>query len=174
MPGRQHHSRGCFLTIIVDRVAGVKSPAQLTEMFRAQGLKVTPQRQSIFRALHDAEHHPTAEAVYAEVSESMPTISLRTVYQTLNDLVAMGELQQLDVGTGATRFDPNTGAHHHLVCSGCGKVRDLFVDPPSLEVPAEQAKGFTVGRAEVTWRGVCDDCSNLSSNHNKGDIQAHG
>ncbi len=58
----------------------------------------------------------------------MPTISLRTVYQTLNDLAAMGELVQLELGTGSARFDPNLDAHHHLVCDRCGKVLDVDVD----------------------------------------------
>ena len=88
----------------------MKSPDELTELFRAQGLKVTPQRQCIFRILHDNQPHPTAEAVYAAVGQEMPTISLRTVYQTLNDLAAMGELVALDLGTGSTRFDPNLDA----------------------------------------------------------------
>jgi Fe2+ or Zn2+ uptake regulation protein len=148
-----------LIEAIAARVPGVKSPAELTEIFRSQGMKVTPQRQSIFRVLHDAEHHPTADAVYAVVSAEMPTISLRTVYQTLNDLVAMGELRQLDLGTGAARFDPNTGGHHHLVCTSCGKVRDLLIAEPDLRVPRAQAHGFTVGRPEITWRGTCDDCS---------------
>src|SRR3546814_19155144 len=74
------------------RLGHVKSGDALTEQFRARGLKVTPQRQSIFRALSSSTEHPTAEAVYATVSAEMPTISLRTVYQTLNDLAAMGEL----------------------------------------------------------------------------------
>jgi Fe2+ or Zn2+ uptake regulation protein len=147
----------------------VKSPAELTEIFRSQGLKVTPQRQSIFRVLHDAEHHPTAEAVYAVVSAEMPTISLRTVYQTLNDLVAMGELRQLDLGTGAARFDPNTGGHHHLVCTVCGKVRDLLVDPVSLELTPAEAHGFTVGRPEITWRGLCDECATHPTSNHQGE-----
>ena len=37
----------------------------------------------------------------------MATISLKTVYQTLNDLAELGEIAALDVGTGRTRFDPN-------------------------------------------------------------------
>ena len=100
----------------------MKSPDELTEAFRRQGLKVTPQRQCIFRALHDNPEHPSAESVYELVRAEMPTISLRTVYQTLNDLAAMGELRQLDLGTGSARFDPNLDAHHHLVCDRCGKV----------------------------------------------------
>ena len=58
----------------------------------------------------------------------MPSISLRTVYQTLNDLAEMGEIQALDLGTGSTRFDPNIDEHHHLVCERCGLVRDVALD----------------------------------------------
>ncbi|HUS62565.1 MAG TPA: transcriptional repressor, partial [Acidimicrobiales bacterium] len=93
----------------------MRTPSELTELFRAQGLKVTPQRQCVFRLLHGAEVHPSAETIYDRARVEMPTISLRTVYQTLNDLTEMGEIQALDLGTGAARFDPNTAVHHHMV-----------------------------------------------------------
>ena len=83
----------------------MRSPEELTQIFRARGLKITPQRQSIFRVLHGSTVHPTAEAVYHSVRAEMPSISLRTVYQTLNDLAAMGEIQAIDLGTGSIRFD---------------------------------------------------------------------
>jgi Fe2+ or Zn2+ uptake regulation protein len=140
----------------------VKTPAELTELFRARGLKVTPQRQCIFRLLHGNEAHPTAESVYDAARAEMPTISLKTVYQTLNDLADMGELNLLDLGTGAGRFDPNTGAHHHLVCDRCGKVRDLHLEFPGVRVPRAKAQGFAVRTAEVVFRGMCDDCKNDS------------
>jgi Fe2+ or Zn2+ uptake regulation protein len=139
----------------------VKSPTELTELFRAQGLKVTPQRQCIFRALHDNPEHPTAEAVYASVSSEMPTISLRTVYQTLNDLASMGELVQLELGTGSARFDPNLDAHHHLVCDRCGRVLDVDVDASTVQVPSAGRRGFNIESTEIVFRGVCADCARL-------------
>jgi Fe2+ or Zn2+ uptake regulation protein len=133
----------------------MKAPSELVERFREQGLKVTPQREAVFRALMGNDLHPTAEAVHAVVTAEMPSVSLRTVYQVLNDLAAMGEIQALDLGTGASRFDPNVDAHHHLVCISCGKVRDVYVD--NVTVPAA-APGFTVDSAEVIYRGRCDAC----------------
>ena len=65
--------------------------AQLPLALHERGLKVTPQRQLLFRLLHDNRSHPTAEGLFAEARASMPGISLRTVYHTLNDLVAMLE-----------------------------------------------------------------------------------
>ena len=134
----------------------------MVSLFRERGLKVTPQRECIFDVLWGAEAHPSADAVYAEARTRMPTMSLKTVYQTLNDLAAMGEIQQLDLGTGATRFDPNVDTHHHLVCTGCGKVRDLYADYSAIEVPPDAGQGFKVGSAEVVFRGLCPDCDESS------------
>ena len=136
----------------------MRSPAELTLLFRERGLKVTPQRQCIFRVLHGNAVHPTAESVYAAAAAEMPTISLKTVYSTLNDLAAMGEIQQLDLGTGSTRFDPNTDGHHHLVCTRCGKVRDVY-GSARVRVPDDQLDGFTVDSTEVVLRGLCDPCA---------------
>jgi Fe2+ or Zn2+ uptake regulation protein len=136
----------------------VKSPGELTDEFRSRGLKVTPQRLRIFEALHDSPEHPTAESVHARVRAELPTISLRTVYQTLNDLAAMGELTHLDLGTGSSRFDPNLEPHHHLVCDGCGRVIDLHTDFADVRMPAGQDHGFRVSSTEIVFRGLCASC----------------
>ena len=137
----------------------MRSPAELTDLFRAQGRKITPQREAVFRALDANGEHPTAESVHAAVTAEMPNVSLRTVYQVLHDLESLGEVAVLDLGTGAARFDPNVdAAHHHLVCTRCGKVRDLFADFHSVRVPTGAEQGFTVATAEVVFRGVCDGC----------------
>jgi Fe2+ or Zn2+ uptake regulation protein len=143
----------------------VKSPDELTEAFRQRGLKVTPQRQAIFRALHDHPGHPTAESVYETVRGEMPTISLRTVYQTLNDLAAMGELRQLSFGPGSARFDPNGDDHHHLVCERCGKVIDVYADTSGVELAPAARQGFTVTTTQVVFRGLCAECASRSTPH---------
>jgi Fe2+ or Zn2+ uptake regulation protein len=136
----------------------VKSPAELTELFRDQGLKVTPQRQCIFRALDGNVEHPTAEVIFERVTAEMPTVSLRTVYQTLNDLAAMGEINQIDLGTGSARFDPNLDDHQHLVCDECGKVVDVAGDFGTIRVPRGHAHGFAISRTEIVFRGLCPTC----------------
>jgi Fe2+ or Zn2+ uptake regulation protein len=138
----------------------MKTVDELTELFRAKGLRVTPQRQAIFRQLQSNAEHPTVEALYDSVRADMPTMSLKTVYQTVHDLEAMGEVELIHLGTGSVRVDPNVEhAHHHLVCTVCGKVRDVLVDVTELKVPAHARKGFTVADVEVSFRGVCDECA---------------
>ena len=139
--------------------AGMRTTDELTELFRAQGRKVTPQRQRIFAALQGDVTHPSAEAVFERVRRGMPTISLKTVYQTLNELAELGEVAALDLGTGALRFDPNVDvAHQHLVCNRCGRVRDVTVEVGGLSVPPAAVQGYEVHSAEVVFRGLCGGC----------------
>ena len=91
---------------------------------------------------------------------AMPNVSLKTVYQTVHDLEALGEVDVLDLGTGSLRVDPNVEhAHHHLVCRSCGRIRDLPVEFDALRVPARFRRDFTVDAVQVIFRGRCDDCS---------------
>jgi Fe2+ or Zn2+ uptake regulation protein len=137
----------------------MQSPDALTDLFRAHGRKITAQRQCIFRALEGDVTHPSAERVYDKVRTEMPNVSLKTVYQTLHDLSELGEITALELGTGSARFDPNVeSTHHHVVCSGCGQVRDVNVDFPELQVPSGAAPGFNVQSAEVVFRGLCEEC----------------
>lgn len=146
-------------TIVGDTVPAVRSPEELALLFRAGGRKVTAQRQCIFRVLQNDVSHPTAESVHAEARREVETISLKTVYQTLHELAALGAIDVLDLGTGTARFDPNVEEpHHHLVCRSCGKVRDLHVDFTGLSVPPGQDEGFELGHAEVVFRGWCAQC----------------
>jgi len=137
----------------------MQSPDALTDLFHAHGRKVTAQRQRIFEALDGDVTHPSAERVHRRVRQEMPNVSLKTVYQTLNDLADLGAIVVLDVGTGSSRFDPNVETtHHHLVCRSCGKVRDVAADFPGLRVSSTASQGFAVEGAEVVFRGLCDAC----------------
>jgi Fe2+ or Zn2+ uptake regulation protein len=137
----------------------MQSPDALTDLFRANGRKITAQRQCIFRAIEGDETHPSAERVYERVRTEMPNVSLKTVYQTLHDLADLGQISALDLGTGSARFDPNVESdHHHVVCRSCGKVRDIDADFPELHVPDGAVAGFDVLSAEVIFRGLCDEC----------------
>jgi Fe2+ or Zn2+ uptake regulation protein len=137
----------------------MKTTAELTDLFRAQGLRVTPQRQAIFRLLHGNDRHPTVDALYDAARVDLPTISLKTVYQTVHDLEALGQVTLLDLGTGSVRVDPNVEAdHQHLVCSVCGRVRDVPLDV-DVQLPKRYRREFAVDVVDVIFRGICEECS---------------
>src|ERR1044072_9247667 len=137
-------------------MVAVKTVDELTTRFRAGGLRVTPQRQVIFRLLHGVDTHPTVESLYESARSEMPTISRKTVYQTVHDLESMGEVELLDIGTGSIQVDPNVEhAHQHLVCTRCGTVRDVLLDIADLRVPSRYRRAVTVAAGGGRVRRGC-------------------
>jgi len=147
----------------------MRSPTDLATVFRDRGMKLTPQRQLLFRLLHDNGTHPSAEVLYTMASEQMPGISLRTVYQTLSELVALGELRQVALDGGSSRFDPNVGEHHHIVCAVCGDVRDVYVrGADGLDV--EGFDGFIADSTDIVFRGRCRSCAATDPNQHQNPL----
>jgi Fe2+ or Zn2+ uptake regulation protein len=132
----------------------MKTPTELTQLFRDRGLEVPRQRQCPFQVLHGNGPHRAAHAVFEPLPEGMPTISSRTVYQTLNDVVALAEIQYFGVRTGAAHFDPAAGAHRHLVCIRCGAMRDVHCE---LAGPSPRRASMTASppQASRPSSGAC-------------------
>lgn len=106
------------------------------------------------------EHvHLTADAVHLAAQTRLPEISLATVYNTLNELVAMGEVLEVAAGAGPKRYDPNVATpHHHLVCTRCGALRDVLAAGGHTLAP-DEAHGFTVTGVDIVFQGLCPDCA---------------
>jgi Fur family ferric uptake transcriptional regulator len=139
----------------------VTSPAPLVDRLRSRGWRVTPQRRAVAEVLAGDHVHFTAEDVHDRARVAVPEISLATVYNTLGELVAMGEVLEVRAARGPVRYDPNVHtAHHHLVCTGCGKLLD--VSPTGVEAVSlvgDQAHGFVIDDVDVTFRGRCPACA---------------
>jgi Fur family peroxide stress response transcriptional regulator len=135
------------------------SGKKVVEALRSKGYRATPQRIAIADAVLNSKKHPSAETVYEEVRQAFPTLSMSTVYNTLNllrDLDLINELAFHD----NTRYDPNTGIHVNLVCKRCQKISDL--EDPELEEfikRVTQKEGFTVTGHRLDVYGLCKDCT---------------
>jgi Fur family ferric uptake transcriptional regulator len=132
----------------------------LLDRLRARNWRLTPQRRVIAEVMVGDHVHLTAEEVLERARERLPEVSLATVYNTLNELVSMGEVQQVDAGLGPTRYDPNTAdGHHHLVCLKCGEVRDVHPQGMgALELPQAERFGYRIVNREVLFQGYCSNC----------------
>ncbi|MGW7103920.1 Fur family transcriptional regulator [Streptomyces sp. NPDC054838] len=135
--------------------------SDLLERLRARGWRMTAQRRVVAEVL-DGEHvHLTADEVHARAVRLLPEISRATVYNALGELVSLGEVVEVSTDGRAKRYDPNARRpHQHLVCSGCGLIRDVHpAGDPLSRLPADERFGFTVSGVVVTYRGLCPDCS---------------
>jgi Fe2+ or Zn2+ uptake regulation protein len=133
----------------------------LAERLQARKWRITPQRRAVIRALEGEHVHLSAEQVLAAARRVVPEVSLATVYNTLNELVGMGEISEIHLADGTARYDPKTGPdHHHLLCEGCGLTFD--VEPSGVDglaLPRAQRFGMTVDTVEVVFRGRCSSCA---------------
>jgi len=90
------------------------------------GLKVTPQRISVYEAIISMEDHPTAEMIREEVAKKMPSISLGTVYKTLESFVNKGLIKKIRTEEDVMRYDPVLAKHHHLYCQKTNTIADYY------------------------------------------------
>jgi Fe2+ or Zn2+ uptake regulation protein len=134
--------------------------SQLEDALRERGLRVTPQRVLINRAVRELDRHVTADEVLAAVSERLPNASLPTVYSTLELLGELGMVRRLAARSGAALYDPRIDEHQHVVCRSCGRVEDLDVAVDSARaLRAARRRGFQPSAAELVVSGLCRDCA---------------
>lgn len=133
---------------------------ELTAILKEHGLKVTPQRLSIFKMLRSAHIHPTAETIYKSLQEDYPTMSLATVYKTLDTFVQHGLVQQLNLGEDSYRYDADTSKHSHIQCTKCKAVMDLpmLQNVTGLRNEVQTTTGFKLSHEQLYFYGLCPSC----------------
>ena len=140
----------------------MNSAEAIIQLFRQKGLKITPQRRLIFEILAEDESHPTAEELYRRVISRMPDVSQTTVYNTIRELVELGELTPVDnLSEAGERFDTNADHHHHLFCIHCHTLVDIEQDFPDVPLMLEDARGYQIVKSQITFYGVCQECQKL-------------
>lgn len=134
--------------------------SDLLERLRAREWRMTPQRRVVAEVLRGEHVHLSAEAIYTRAKSLLPEISLATVYNTLNELVTMGEVLEVSPGHGPKRYDPNVVEHHqHLVCLTCDEILDVRpAGEGRLGLPPEERHGYEVTEVDIVFRGHCPQC----------------
>lgn len=141
----------------------MRTVEKLIEHVREQGGKATTQRILIWGALRGDETHPTVEDLYRRLKPVLPSLSMTTLYNVLNELVEWGDLRRFDTGDGHAHFDPDTSGHAELVCMRCRKVIDAPVGAvPHPELPIRVA-GYTIVSRSEQYFGYCPECQTALS-----------
>jgi Fur family peroxide stress response transcriptional regulator len=137
-----------------------KFDVAIIEALRKKGYKATPQRVAICRFVLHSRDHPTAQRIYDEVKKVHPTVSVATVYKTLQVLKELDLVQELDFPQSQARFDSYMKPHINLVCLRCGNIKDLD-DPTAREIVEKVAAAtkFVATGQRLDIHGICQECS---------------
>lgn len=133
---------------------------QLVSTLKKAGMRITPQRIAICDLLSGSRDHPTAQMIYEQVSPQYPSLSLATVYNTLDVLVGLGAVNVLgSVGDDNAHFDADTSPHINLACISCHKIVDI-ASPQVGDIDREisQSSGYKLLGARMMYYGLCPDC----------------
>lgn len=133
--------------------------ADLTDQVRGAGMRATPGRVAALDFL-TANPHCTAAEVHAGITEQLPSLSMQSVHNVVNDLTEKGLLRRVDA-PGAARYETRTDDnHHHIRCVVCHRIED--VDCVTGEAPCLSPVGATgmpvLLSADVTFQAVCAQC----------------
>jgi Fur family peroxide stress response transcriptional regulator len=121
--------------------------------------KKTRQKEAMLKVLRRTISHPTAGWIYNEVRKEIPTISLGTIYRNLKLLKERGEILELNIIDGLSRYDACADNHYHFRCDKCDSVFDVD-EPVDKEINEKVAcaTGFLVRQHRIEFRGLCRDC----------------
>ncbi|MBA3075318.1 MAG: transcriptional repressor [Anaerolineae bacterium] len=138
---------------------------QVIEALRKAGLRATPQRIAICELLTESDAHPTANDIYIELKQQFPSLSLATIYNTLDVLVGIGLVNALgSIGDDKVHFDADVSPHINLACVKCHKIVDAtsnFINQLNDEI--NKKSGFELFGSRILYYGHCPECQNKIS-----------
>jgi len=131
----------------------------ITSLLREKGFKVTPQRLAIYNMLAGTKSHPNAEMIFNALQTMYPTMSLATVYKTMEILKEIGLVQVLNAGEDSFRYDADTRSHPHVRCIECGQVEDVEnIDSAAFVDQVSQKTKYQLMGQQFYFYGLCPDC----------------
>ena len=139
---------------------------------RAGGLRVTPARMTVLRAVEALGGHRTADEIGASLTAAGAGIPRASLYHVLGALSAAGVLLVADAGPGTTRYEAARTWHHHLVCRVCGAIVDVPCVRGSRPCLEPDLPGVEVDEAQVIFRGRCAACARATGRDDAGGSMA--
>ncbi len=102
--------------------------------------------------------HPTAEMIYDALKGEIPTISMTTVYNTMNSFLDKGLVTPVIITGTEVRYDYNKSHHHHLQCRKCGKIFDIDIECPLALGKKKFINGHRIEEVHGYFKGICKNC----------------
>ena len=95
------------------------------------GMRLTSQRRAVLQVLGDANDHPSLETIHDRAKKIDKTVSVATVYRTLQYLCQHNLVLKHNFGPLSTRYELYRWDHHHLIDVDTGRILEFASD--SLE-----------------------------------------
>ena len=137
----------------------------LTTALQEAGMRITPQRVAVCQLLTTSKEHPTATMIYENLKPRFSSLSLATVYNTLDTLVGLGVVNVLGhAGDDTVHYDADINPHVNLACISCSSIIDIPSEHIThLDKEITAASGYKLLGARVLYYGLCTTCQKKQS-----------
>jgi Fur family ferric uptake transcriptional regulator len=132
------------------------------DQLRSRGLRVTRPRVAVLEILGEGGHLEVDE-ITSRVRGRLHSVSTQAVYDVLGALARAGLARRIEPAGSAARYEARVGDnHHHIVCRGCGVLKDVDCTVGSAPcLDPNTAHGFELDEAEITFWGLCPTCQSI-------------
>lgn len=151
--------------MIADDKNTVAARASLVQYLTRRRLRKTPERFAILDRVMALNRHFVADDLCARMEEEGYHVSRTTVYNTLELLVSAGLLRRHNFGSTRAHYEMISGLgsnHHHLVCTKCGKIKEIKDARLSAMFDNRSYPAFHPEWYDLCVYGVCSTCMRKS------------
>lgn len=130
------------------------------ELLRQAGMKATPSRIAIMKALNESKKPLSINGIKIMLGKSLTDQA--TIYRTIETLVSKGLARLVNFQHDHQHYElVDTSHHHHLICKTCDTVVDVSkCDTGKLEKEIKKNGGFAqVDSHALEFFGICKKCA---------------
>lgn len=134
--------------------------ATFTQFMSQHRLRRTPERFAILEKVMATTDHFSIDALHATLEADGYHVSRATVYNTIELLLKCGLVRRNTFSTQSPQYEKIAGltTHYHLVCSACGKVREIKDGEIDALLSLKRFGKFQPSFIDLNIYGLCASC----------------
>lgn len=130
---------------------------EVREYLSSHNIRTSFYRLKILEYLINKKSHPTADEIYQVLKKDIPSLSLATIYNTLNLFLEKKIVHLVNVEKNEARYDATLPWHGHFKCLKCGRILDVKIE--NLELKG--LEDFDIHEKHLEIKGLCSLCRTI-------------
>lgn len=132
--------------------------ARFTAFLEAGHHRKTQERYAIFEKIWQLRSHFEVDELYKALEDEGYHVSRSTVYTTVNLLCDSGILRRQLFGRQKAHYEIAEGNHIHLICSNCGKIKEVKDPEFQKLMQLRRFDAFHSSYFSMNVYGICSSC----------------
>lgn len=146
---------------MVEEKTKIMAKNKFTLFLGSKQLRKTPERYAILDKIFSINGHFDIESLHDMLESDSYHVSKATVYNTIGLLIECGLVRRHSLDNKQTKYEKiisNSPNHQHLICTECGKIKEVKDNEFSAYMNARKFTAFTTSYFQLYIYGICNNC----------------